>query len=168
MRACWRSRDSGPGVPADALPRLFEPFFSLKTTGTGLGLAIVKRTVEAHGGRVEARTAAGGGLLLRVELPPPRPAQRARPERRGGASGAMRPSILVVDDERTIGIAIERLLSGARLRRRPRCSRARRRSSSSRRAPAHLVITDLEPRRDERHGPAALGAASTRRRRRSS
>jgi signal transduction histidine kinase len=61
--------DSGPGVPADVLPRLFEPFFSLKTTGTGLGLAIVKRTVEAHGGRVEARTAAAGGLLLRVELP---------------------------------------------------------------------------------------------------
>jgi len=62
-------RDSGPGVPAEALPRLFEPFFSLKTTGTGLGLAIVKRTVEAHGGRVEARPAAGEGLVLRVELP---------------------------------------------------------------------------------------------------
>jgi signal transduction histidine kinase len=62
-------RDSGPGVPADALPRLFEPFFSLKTTGTGLGLAIVKRTVEAHGGRVEACAAAGVGLLMRVELP---------------------------------------------------------------------------------------------------
>lgn len=61
--------DSGPGVPHDALPRLFEPFFSLKTTGTGLGLAIVKRTVEAHGGRVEARTAGAGGLLLHVELP---------------------------------------------------------------------------------------------------
>jgi signal transduction histidine kinase len=61
--------DSGPGVPADALPRIFEPFFSLKTTGTGLGLAIVKRTVEAHGGRVEARAAGAGGLLLRVELP---------------------------------------------------------------------------------------------------
>jgi len=61
--------DSGPGVPADALPRLFEPFFSLKTTGTGLGLAIVKRTVEAHGGRVEARTPGAAGLLMRVELP---------------------------------------------------------------------------------------------------
>ena len=62
-------RDSGPGVPADALPRLFEPFFSLKTNGTGLGLAIVKRTVEAHGGRVEAHPGVGTGLLLRVELP---------------------------------------------------------------------------------------------------
>jgi signal transduction histidine kinase len=61
--------DSGPGVPAEALPRLFEPFFSLKTTGTGLGLAIVKRTIEAHGGRVEARPAGAGGLLLHVELP---------------------------------------------------------------------------------------------------
>jgi signal transduction histidine kinase len=61
--------DSGPGVAADALPRLFEPFFSLKTNGTGLGLAIVKRTVEAHGGRVEARTGRAAGMLMRVELP---------------------------------------------------------------------------------------------------
>jgi len=62
-------RDSGPGVPVEALPRLFEPFFSLKTTGTGLGLAIVKRTVEAHGGRVEAHTPDAAGMLMRVELP---------------------------------------------------------------------------------------------------
>jgi signal transduction histidine kinase len=62
-------RDSGPGVPADVLPRLFEPFFSLKTHGTGLGLAIVKRTVEAHGGRVEAHPDGRTGMVLRVELP---------------------------------------------------------------------------------------------------
>jgi signal transduction histidine kinase len=62
-------RDSGPGVPAEVLPRLFEPFFSLKAGGTGLGLAIVKRTIEAHGGRIEAGSGLGEGLGFRVALP---------------------------------------------------------------------------------------------------
>jgi signal transduction histidine kinase len=64
-----RVADNGPGVPADALPRLFEPFFSCKPGGTGLGLAIVRRTVDAHGGRVRAESAAGAGAAFEVELP---------------------------------------------------------------------------------------------------
>jgi signal transduction histidine kinase len=62
-------RDSGAGVPAEARPRLFEPFFSLKDGGTGLGLAIAKRTVEAHGGQIEADTGLGTGMGFRVALP---------------------------------------------------------------------------------------------------
>jgi signal transduction histidine kinase len=61
--------DSGPGVAADALPHLFEPFFSLKEHGTGLGLAIAKRTVDAHGGRIEVSCPPGGGTTVRVDLP---------------------------------------------------------------------------------------------------
>ncbi len=61
--------DNGPGVPADAVPHLFEPFFSLKPTGTGLGLAIARRTVEAHGGRIVAATEAGGGMRFEITLP---------------------------------------------------------------------------------------------------
>ena len=61
--------DTGPGVPAEALPRLFEPFFSLKPTGTGLGLAIAKRTIDAHGGWITATGSSGGGLRVEVELP---------------------------------------------------------------------------------------------------
>lgn len=60
--------DNGPGVPADALPRLFDPFFSLKEKGTGLGLAIVKRTVEAHNGRIGAATTQPG-MAFDIELP---------------------------------------------------------------------------------------------------
>jgi len=63
-----RVSDSGPGVAADALPHLFEPFFSLKPQGTGLGLAIAKRTVEAHGGTIEALPD-GRGTTFRVTLP---------------------------------------------------------------------------------------------------
>lgn len=62
-------RDSGPGVTADALAHLFEPFFTLKPHGTGLGLAIARRTIDAHGGRITAAAAPGGGMAFTVELP---------------------------------------------------------------------------------------------------
>jgi signal transduction histidine kinase len=67
--ATLRVTDSGPGVPADALPRLFEPFFSQKEKGTGLGLAIVKRTIDAHGGRIDAACQPGSGMRFDVTLP---------------------------------------------------------------------------------------------------
>lgn len=60
--------DNGPGVPAAELPRLFEPFFSLKAKGTGLGLAIVKRTIEAHNGRIQA-SMGHPGIAFDIALP---------------------------------------------------------------------------------------------------
>ncbi len=63
-------RDSGPGIPPDALERIWEPDFTTKRRGTGLGLPIVRQTVEtAHGGRVEARNHPEGGALFRLVLP---------------------------------------------------------------------------------------------------
>jgi len=61
--------DTGPGVAAEALPRLFEPFFSLKPNGTGLGLAIARRAVEAHGGTLRALRGVSGGMTFRIDLP---------------------------------------------------------------------------------------------------
>jgi two-component system sensor histidine kinase BaeS len=67
--------DSAPGVQAEHLPRLFERFFraeasrSRRSGGAGLGLSICERIVQAHEGRIEARSSPLGGLWLRVELP---------------------------------------------------------------------------------------------------
>jgi signal transduction histidine kinase len=68
-RATVRVVDGGPGAPAETLARLFEPFFTTKSHGTGLGLAIVKRTIEAHGGRIDAERVPQAGLGFRIELP---------------------------------------------------------------------------------------------------
>lgn len=62
-------RDTGPGIDAAILPRLFEPFVSGKETGLGLGLVISKRIVEDHGGRIEVANAAPAGASLTVRLP---------------------------------------------------------------------------------------------------
>lgn len=67
--------DTGAGIAATHLPRIFERFYRAdtgrdrKAGGTGLGLAIVRHLVEAHGGRVEATSALGRGTTIRVFLP---------------------------------------------------------------------------------------------------
>jgi two-component system NtrC family sensor kinase len=61
--------DTGPGIPPDALPHIFEPFFSTKTNGVGLGLAVVYGIVQRHGGQIEVESKAGQGTLFRVRLP---------------------------------------------------------------------------------------------------
>jgi signal transduction histidine kinase len=61
--------DDGPGIPANALPHVFEPFFTTRPDGTGLGLAVCQRIVAAHSGRIEIDTAAGAGTRVTVWLP---------------------------------------------------------------------------------------------------
>jgi len=63
-----RVEDSGPGVPAEMLPKIFDPYFSTKSTGTGLGLAIARKAVEEHGGRIHAENV-NPGLRVLIELP---------------------------------------------------------------------------------------------------
>jgi len=61
--------DSGSGIPADELNRIFEPFYTTKQKGTGLGLMIVQRILRAHGGRVELESRVGKGTTFRLWLP---------------------------------------------------------------------------------------------------
>ncbi len=60
--------DSGPGVPQELLPRIFDPYFSTKSFGTGLGLAITRKAVEEHGGAVHAENL-NPGFRVSIELP---------------------------------------------------------------------------------------------------
>ena len=72
--AVIRVRDHGPGVPEEALSRMFLPFYRVanardrQTGGTGIGLAITERAVRLHGGTVTASNAADGGLIVEIVL----------------------------------------------------------------------------------------------------
>jgi len=61
--------DNGPGIPADRVEKVFQPFFTTKPQGSGLGLAIVRKIVDAHEGRIDLASTPGGGTCFRVTLP---------------------------------------------------------------------------------------------------
>jgi len=71
-RASIVVRDDGDGIPADVLPRIFEPHFSTRTSGSGLGLAISRQLVEGWGGTigVESGNGAGRGTTVVIRLAP--------------------------------------------------------------------------------------------------
>jgi signal transduction histidine kinase len=67
---CCIVEDSGPGIDAEHLPRLFDSFFTTKETGMGLGLPIARSIIEAHNGviRADNKSTLGGARLI-IELP---------------------------------------------------------------------------------------------------
>ena len=61
--------DTGEGIPADALPHIFTPFFTTRQRGTGLGLASVKKIIDDHNGSIDVRSEPGSGTTFTVTLP---------------------------------------------------------------------------------------------------
>jgi len=61
-------RDNGHGIPADVLPRIFEPHFSTRTSGSGLGLAISRQLVEGWGGEISVESGDGQGAAVEIRL----------------------------------------------------------------------------------------------------
>ena len=78
-------RDRGVGIPAENLPRIWEPYFTTRRGGTGLGLAIVKNVVEALGGTVTIESRPSSGTDIRVELPQHPPASNPNARAQGAA-----------------------------------------------------------------------------------
>ncbi len=94
--------DDGLGIPADVLPRLFEPFFSTKAVGAGhgLGLSVSHGIVSDLGGEITVESEVGKGTIFRVLLP----AVESVPEHK-------RVRVLIVDDEPLIGTSLKRLVA---------------------------------------------------------
>jgi signal transduction histidine kinase len=63
-----RIRDDGEGIPADVLPRVFEPHFSTRTSGSGLGLAISRQIIDSWGGEIGIESGPGKGTVVTVRL----------------------------------------------------------------------------------------------------
>ena len=74
--------DTGRGISAEALPRIFKPFFTTRNEGTGLGLSLANSIVQSHGGRIEVSSTPGEGTLFKVWLPVHR-AKARRPKASG-------------------------------------------------------------------------------------
>jgi signal transduction histidine kinase len=79
--------DNGPGIPRDAIGRIFNPFFTTRSTGTGLGLPIAHRILDAHAGRVAVRSVEtdpvrnipGTGTIVELLIPLPTAGAAAAP-----------------------------------------------------------------------------------------
>jgi signal transduction histidine kinase len=83
--------DTGPGIPPEQIGRVFELFFTTRSSGTGLGLAVAKKIVERHGGTIAVESGGGGGARFIIELPLPAPGSDLvayAPRAAGGATPA--------------------------------------------------------------------------------
>jgi two-component system cell cycle sensor histidine kinase/response regulator CckA len=107
--------DDGTGICEDALAHLFEPYFTTKgAAGTGLGLASVKSAVDAAGGRILVTSAPGRGTAVRI-LWPIHEGSIAKSNEDAHAEPGKRHTgtVLIVEDEEPVRIALARLLASA-------------------------------------------------------
>ena len=110
-----RVEDTGPGISADLVARLFEPFVTGRASGTGLGLSLVYGIVAEHGGTVTAESEPGRGatFILRLPLPPARAPEASASPPEPGARGPLTGHgrrVLVVDDEQVVRELVARVL----------------------------------------------------------
>ena len=139
--------DSGIGIAADAMPRLFQAFERLGAAtgveGTGLGLALTRRLAEAMGGTVDAESTLGDGSRFRVELgavPPPSDDPR---EPSGEQEVGYGPTLLYVEDNLSNIRLVERILSARPAIRLVTAMQGRLALDLARQHPPDLVLLDL-------------------------
>ena len=103
-------RDYGHGIPADVLPRIFDPYFTTKPGGSGLGLATAYAIIGKHGGTLSVESKPGGGTLFTIELPASQ--ERLAPESPSVddvLSGTGR--ILIMDDDEALRKLLKTVLT---------------------------------------------------------
>ncbi|MDQ5977362.1 MAG: two-component system, cell cycle sensor histidine kinase and response regulator CckA [Verrucomicrobiota bacterium] len=105
--------DSGPGIPADVLPRIFDPYFSTKSQAgsSGLGLATVRSIVKKHNGHIEVESRLGQGTTFRLWLPAAGQESPATGQAGWRSIAHLPARILVMDDEDVIRRVVGRMLA---------------------------------------------------------
>ena len=106
-------RDYGHGIPADVLPRVFDPYFTTRPGGSGLGLATAYAIIAKHGGTLSVESKPGGGTLFTIDLPasqehPAEPAPES-PKLAHLHTGTGR--ILIMDDEEALRKLLKTVLT---------------------------------------------------------
>ncbi len=141
---CIEVTDNGPGIPVELLGQIFDPFFTTKPmgAGTGIGLALCRNIVDAHGGTITAGPAPEGGAQFIIRLPIPAQGHAGTAGRQTPVIAGAGLSVLVVDDEPTVGDALAATLEaeGCTVRIVQSIEAA---MSVWRQAPADLIFCDL-------------------------
>ena len=108
-------RDSGIGIPADTLERIFEPFYTSKDVGkgTGLGLAVVFGIVEQHQGHVRVESREGEGTLFVIELPVATEPVLAQEVPHSAVTSRGAETLLVAEDDENLRFLVRRVLETA-------------------------------------------------------
>jgi len=103
-------QDFGCGIPADVLPRIFDPYFTTKPGGRGLGLATAYAIISKHGGNLSVESRLGYGTVFTIDLP----ASQESPAPEGAVANEIRRGterILVMDDEEGLRMLLKTLLT---------------------------------------------------------
>lgn len=104
-------KDEGGGIPAENLPRIFDPYFTTKEKGSGLGLATAFSIVKKHGGHIDARSETGAGTTFAIFLPTSEEIPCGGAETDGGKVLPVgKGKILVMDDEAPIRMLLNGML----------------------------------------------------------
>jgi two-component system NtrC family sensor kinase len=111
--------DDGPGISSEVKTKIFDPFFTTKETGkgTGLGLTVAYAIVQEHGGSIRVESSPDGGASFTVELPVSTADATPKPRRpaNGGGEVTRGASVLLVEDERALALAVAEALVDAGL-----------------------------------------------------
>jgi signal transduction histidine kinase/ActR/RegA family two-component response regulator len=103
-------RDYGCGIPAEILPRIFDPYFTTKAGGTGLGLATAYAIIAKHGGTLSVESKPGDGAAFTIDLP----ASKDRPAGQAPVAARMQSGterVLVMDDEEALRTLLAAILT---------------------------------------------------------